>query len=281
MNRLVDSFLDDESAQDETVQGRQIISLGAGTDTRCFRLFSQKDRRRPLIYHEVDFQSSSGRKRMIVEATPPLRNLLPHPTPTEDGNGTSWRSTPEGDGNQYWCHGVDLRDLARDPASTGAEPSQSRLLGGLRTDVPTLLISECCLCYLETPEARKVIAYFTDRIPNLGLVLYEPVRPDDPFGQQMVSNLAARKIRMPTLEDHKEPKDQEERLRQAGFEGVAQKTVDKLWERWVSTDEKCRLDDLEGLDEVEEWLLLAAHYIVAWGRRGEGFDGWQSLDGLT
>jgi [phosphatase 2A protein]-leucine-carboxy methyltransferase len=217
---------------------------------------------------------------MIVEATPPLRNILPQPAPTGEGNGTSWRSSPEGDGNQYWCHGLDLRDLARDSGSTHAETSQTWLLGGLRTDIATLLISECCLCYLETPEAKKVIAYFTDQIPDLGLVLYEPVKPDDPFGRQMVSNLAARKIRMPTLEDYKEPRDQEDRLRRAGFDGVAQQTVDKLWERWVSMNEKSRLDDLEGLDEVEEWLLLAAHYIVAWGWRGKGgFDGWHNLNG--
>lgn len=281
MNKLIDSFLDGESAQDERTPERQIISLGAGTDTRCFRLFSQKHRSRPLIYHEVDFPSISNRKRMIVEATPPLRNLLPHPSSTEEGNGTSWRSTPEGDGNQYWCHGLDLRDLARDSQTTDAEPSRDNVLGGLRPDVPTLLISECCLCYLEPPEAKRVVEYFTSRIPDLGLVLYEPVKPDDPFGRQMVSNLAARRIRMPTLEIYKEPKDQEARLREAGFVAVAQKTVDKLWERWVSLNEKERLDGLEGLDEVEEWLLLAAHYIVAWGWRGQGFNGWQSLDGLT
>lgn len=257
---------------------RQIISLGAGTDTRCFRLFSRKNSRRPMIYHEVDFPSMSNQKRMIVQATPPLRKLLPNPVPTEEGSGMSWRSIPEGEGNQYWCHGLDLRDLTKAPPPDEAE--LKACLEGLRSDVPTLLISECCLCYLETLEATKVIKYFTSRIPNLGLVLYEPVRPDDPFGRQMVSNLAARKIKMPTIEDHKDPKDQEQRLRLAGFDSVAQKTVDKLWERWVSAEEKERLDELEGLDEVEEWLLLAAHYIVAWGWRGQGFTHWPSLDGL-
>lgn len=82
---------------------------------------------------------------------------------------------------------------------------------------------------------------------------------------------------MPALEVYKEPKDQEERLRQAGFTFVEQRTVDKLWERWVSTGEKERLDGLEGLDEVEEWQLLAAHYIVAWGSRGNGFDAWAGM----
>lgn len=275
LDRLIDSFLDGES--EHGGHARQIVSLGAGTDTRCFRLFSQKGRR-SLIYHEVDFPSISSRKRMIVQATPMLRNILPHPVSSSDGgDSASWRSTPEGEGNEYWCHGLDLRDLTKNLQQGQMEPSFNTLIRGLRADIPTLVISECCLCYLETAQATEVIKYFTNRIPCLGLVLYEPTRPGDAFGRQMVSNLAARRIKMPTLESYKEPKDQENRLRQAGFEEVNQKTVDALWYKWVATEEKERLDGLEGLDEVEEWQLLAAHYIVAWAWRESGFGAWARL----
>lgn len=216
---------------------------------------------------------------MIIQGTPALRQILPNPQPSGDGSEdvSSWRSTPDGKGSQYWCHGLDLRDLARRPRSEGAQISNADPITGLRTDVPTLLISECCLCYLEMSDAKAVIKFFADKIPDLGLVLYEPTKPDDTFGRQMVSNLAARRIKMPTLEVYKEPKDQEERLRQAGFSLVEQRTVDALWERWVSAEEKERLDGLEGLDEVEEWQLLAAHYIVAWASKGNGFDAWASI----
>ena len=80
---------------------------------------------------------------------------------------------------------------------------------------------------------------------------------------------------MPTLEVYRQPADQEVRLRDAGFEQVRQMTVDTIWQRWVESDEKERVDGLEGLDEVEEWKLLAGHYIIAWGWKGEAF----SLDG--
>lgn len=280
LNRIIDSFLDGEHGQDGTKNERQIISLGAGTDTRCFRLFSQQNRQRPLIYHEVDFPSISSRKRMIVQATPALAKILPKPVPSGDGSDmSSWRSDPGGKGNEYWCHGLDLRDIARNVKSEGGQVELMKRLAGLRTDIPTLLVSECCLCYLETADAEDVVRYFVDRIPDLGIVLYEPTKPDDAFGKQMVSNLAARRIKMPALDVYKEPKDQEQRLRQAGLTSVAQQTVDKIWERWVSSDEKERLDGLEGLDEVEEWQLLAAHYIVAWGSRGHGFGAWRNLVG--
>lgn len=277
LDRLIESFLDPGPDAPEQPQARQIISLGAGTDTRCFRLFApQAPPRRGLVYHEIDFPASSSRKRMMVQSTPALRSILPDPVPTEDGRigSASWRSNPEGEGNQYWCHGLDLRHLAKDQWQS--EASSSRL-GGLRTDVPTLLVSECCLCYLETSEAKDVVKYFVDRIPDLGLVLYEPVKPDDAFGRQMVSNLAARKITMPTLDTYRSPESQEDRLRQAGFKEVRQRTVDDLWAHWVPEGEKERLDSLEGLDEVEEWQLLAGHYVVAWGWRGQRFGGWSGL----
>lgn len=276
LDRLIASFLGHESGADEPLPRRQIVSLGAGTDTRCFRLFSPSNRPRGLIYHEVDFPPISSRKRMIVQATSALRKVLPDPIPSDDGPASaSWRSTPEGEGNQYWCHGLDLRDLTRDQ---GEGDSLLSRLEGLRTDVQTLLISECCLCYLETTEAQKVIKCFVDRIPDLGLVVYEPVKPDDAFGRQMASNLAARRIRMPTLEVYKQPKDQEERLRQAGFKEVRQKTVDSIWGQWISEGERERVDGLEGLDEVEEWQLLAGHYIVAWGWKGPRLEAINGMD---
>lgn len=178
----------------------------------------------------------------------------------------SWKSE-SANGSQLWCHGLDLRELAQ----AGAVSK----LSGVRTDIPTLLISECCLCYLQASDASSVIKYFTDRIPNLGIILYEPVKPDDPFGRMMISNLAARGVRMPTLDAYKEPTDQERRLREAGFERVKVMTVDKIWDTWVSEEEKERVDMLEGLDEVEEWKLLAGHYAVSWAWRGVGFEEWQ------
>lgn len=177
----------------------------------------------------------------------------------------TWRDEGLPDASQYWCHGLDLRELAKPDMAP---------IAGLRTDVPTLLISECCLCYLEVAEASKAIEYFTSRIPCLSLVIYEPIHPKDPFGKQMVSNLAARHIRMPTLEEFADTNKQEGRLRDAGFDSVHSLTIERIWEDWVSIEEKERVDGLEGLDEVEEWNLLAGHYSISWGWRGLNLEGW-------
>ncbi len=140
--------------------------------------------------------------------------------------------------------------------------------------MPTLLVSECCLCYLAAADARAVVRWFTDSLPDVGVVLYEPTRADDAFGRTMVSNLAARGIVMPTLAAYARPADQEARLRDAGLLHARTLTVDHIWDRWVSPDERARVNRLEGLDEVEEWSLLASHYVVVWGWRGRGFASW-------
>jgi [phosphatase 2A protein]-leucine-carboxy methyltransferase len=249
---------------------RQIISLGAGTDTRAFRLFSRPDVHN-LNYHEIDFQQVSSKKLGTVQTTIKIRDVLPEVKVDEflDSGISVWTAHDSGN-NQLHGHGVDLRRLAQSAGK--AESAEISELRAVNTDVPTLLLSECCLCYLEAEEAAGVIQWFTERIPNLAIVIYEPTRSDDPFGRQMVSNLAARNIRMPSLDHLKEPADQEQRLRTAGLQRVRQKTVDHVWEEWISEEEKERVDSLEGLDEVEEWKLLAGHYVIAWGSKGAGFD---------
>lgn len=259
IDNLVDAFLsaNDNSSHDT----RQIISLGAGTDTRALRLFSQS-RSSHLIYHEIDFEQTASAKFRTVQAVPILGKVL---TDLTRGDNGTWSSQP-GLGSEYHCHGFDLRELS--------QPT-SKSIPGLRTDVPTLLISECCLCYMGQAETSRILSFFTSQIPSIGTLIYEPIRPNDAFGKVMTSNLAARHISMPTLQQYPEPEDQRQRLRDAGFTTVGAMTIEDIWVKWIEQEEKERLDRLEGLDEVEEWKLLAAHYVVAWGATWEGSGLWQ------
>ncbi|KAK4157261.1 S-adenosyl-L-methionine-dependent methyltransferase [Chaetomidium leptoderma] len=259
IDTLVDHFLATTSPDEP----RQIVSLGAGTDTRCLRLFTSPANHRNIAYHEIDFPTIMARKQTIIATTPSLQTTLSTPSPLSP---TTWQShslTPEQptspNNNTLTLHGLDLRTLT---------PSSPTLPTFLPT-APTLLLSECCLCYLPPQTTTSLLHHFTMSSSSslLSLVLYEPILPHDSFGKTMVSNLAARGIAMPTLDVYPTAADQERRLREAGF--VRSESVDGIWEGWVSEAEKERVDGLEGgLDEVEEWRLLAGHYIVAWGWRG-------------
>lgn len=278
---LIDAFLSHANPAAPGEQTKQIISLGAGTDTRYFRLRAQ-NKHHNLIYHEFDFPSVSLTKDRIARNNRLLRETEGEtffgsseiiPSISELSAGWGLERSRNGVLETTYCfHPLDLRQL----------PKRQNPIRGLRTDVPTLIISECCLCYLEVEKSKDVVRWFTSRIPSIGLVLYEPIGIDDSFGQMMVSNLAARNITMPSLDLYKTIPDQKSRLAEFGFTaaagGQAAETVEDIWEKWISMPEKERVDSLEGLDEVEEWQMLARHYAIAWGWRGT--TGWEGMTNL-
>ncbi|PFH62358.1 hypothetical protein XA68_13952 [Ophiocordyceps unilateralis] len=244
LDLIVSSFLS------HTDGPKQMLSLGAGTDTRPFRLLDQHQ----LIYHELDFAPTCRRKYSVACALPALARNFQDVETAESGSWSAqWRR-----GGEYHCHAIDLRHINGLDTAMGST---------IRTDLPTLILSECCLCYLTHNDSQRVIAYFESRMERLALAVYEPIPLHDPFGRMMLSNLGARRIHMPSAEHYRDEKGQEARLREAGFTDVGYASVEHIWDDWVGHGEKARLDAIEGLDEVEEWRLLAAHYLVAWGTK--------------
>lgn len=290
IDELVDRFL--VSTDEQITTKKQIISLGAGSDTRAFRIFS-KLQSTPIVYHEIDFAVNTSAKIKAIRSNPSLQKAIHINTSSEEnGRATVSISGDALHSPTYHIHPVDLRTLAAAAANpnpqTELPPSpeethipQTSLLPGIDTSLPTLLISECCLIYLSPHDADAVVDYFAKTIfPDttpLGMVIYEPVRPNDPFGKTMVSNLAARGIQLQTLHKYSSLAAQRQRLREHGFaDGQGAADIDFIWDQWVSTSEKERVATLEMLDEIEEWKLLAQHYCVAWGWRGS-FDTWRDV----
>ncbi|KAG9682684.1 leucine carboxyl methyltransferase, partial [Aureobasidium melanogenum] len=257
IDRLVDNFLataiDAQTSSESAAPLAQIISLGAGSDTRFFRLSSS--RRRSILYHELDFLDNVRAKLSAITSTPKLSTLLPKPHISADNSSLL---SPN-----YNLHTLDLRDLA-----STTPPS----IPNLSTDLPTLLLSECCLCYLPPQTTSSILSYFASTIPTspLAIVLYEPIRPYDSFGKTMLSNLASRGIALQTVKKYYSPASQRLRLKNSGFvDGQGAADVEQIYygDEWVDEKERDRVERLEWLDEVEEWKLLASHYCVAWGWR--------------
>ncbi|RJE19418.1 hypothetical protein PHISCL_08238, partial [Aspergillus sclerotialis] len=250
IDALVSRFLEPSIHQDKTK--KQIISLGAGSDTRVFRLLaSRQNRQLDFIYHEIDFPVNTAAKVKAIRSTPLLQQTLGIERSEEV---TISEAGDELHSPSYHIHPLDLRNLAR-----GTSPEeQVGYLKEVDTNIPTLLISECCLVYLSPSEADGVVDYFTRKlfpptpvvdadeteskttpettstIPTpLGLIIYEPIRPEDPFGRTMISNLATRGIHLQTVHKYASLDTQQKRLRDHGFEtGQSAADVDFLWERW-------------------------------------------------
>lgn len=256
VDKLVALFLESEPQQ-----RKQIVSLGAGSDTRFFRFWKQGLLHSSGVnYHELDFEANVNQKRHMTRTSPGLSDHV---------------KQAEKAGSLYSLHAIDLRDL------TKKSPPP---IPGLDPELPTLILSECCLCYLPPDLASSVLQYFTMNIKSsLAMIVYEPIRPFDAFGKTMVSNLASRGIHLQTLKRYSSLEAQRQRMRLAGLKGgQGARDVYDLWESdvWVPGDERRRVEGLEWLDEVEEWQLLASHYCVAWGWTGEIFEkAWGMLEG--
>lgn len=259
---LVDKFMTTDAAAP-----KQIVSLGAGTDTRYFRL-RDKYPTANLVYHEVDFPTNTQAKLASIQRNRQLHSKLTsdsssNPSLSLAADATTYYS------HSYNVHALDLRSLAQSNDDT-PPPLQN-----LDPSIPTLILSEMCLIYLQPQTVSSIVSTFLQKyIPAptpVSLVLYEPILPHDAFGRTMISNLAMRNIRLPTLSAYPELEDQRARLNAYGFVDGAQ-AVDtaRIWREWVPREEKERVAQLEMLDELEELELLLRHYCVAWGWRDGG-----------
>ena len=303
IDRLVESFLESANALDKSGQlRRQIISLGAGSDTRFFRMRARY-KGVELRYHEVDFKENTAVKIQQIRNPAFVRQAQElcgndvvreevHQIPQDRPSVPSRKSG-------YFLHALDLRDVSRAAPNLDGTPFR---LPYVEEDIPTLLISECCLIYLPPDDADRVLEAFSNMINHttpIGIVIYEPIRPHDAFGRTMVANLTARGIHLQTLKKYDSLEKQQMRMKAFALgyssrdgseevgEGVGVMDLDFMWNRWLDKKEKERVLGLEFMDEVEEFVLLMQHYCIAWAwREGAGevdmpaaFSGWKEPTG--
>lgn len=241
----------------EEASPKQIISLGAGSDTRFFRL-KDAGLLEECVYHELDFPENTKKKVAMIHQSSKMRSLLG----AEDDVAFL---SDEAHAPRYHLHAIDLRQLDPNDVKYSAEPR----LREIRADTATLIISECCLTYLRSDTADAVITYITTNVlvesTPKGLLLYEPINPFDAFGKVMVSNLASRGIVLQTLQQYGSLEAQISRLKKYGF-GSGQGAMDLayLQENWINEVEKERISRLEMLDEIEELDMLMKHYCITW-----------------
>ncbi|KTW31090.1 leucine carboxy methyltransferase [Pneumocystis jirovecii RU7] len=252
IDKLIYSFL----RSINPLQKKQIISFGAGSDTRYFNIMSDLGKTVNFIFHELDFPVVTKRKASIISKTPALYDLIHSSCNNFDDlkidlfNGSILSPS-------YCLHPIDLRTLT----SIFSLPK-------IDNDLPTLILSECCLVYLEPHEADQLIQWCVNAFASKGsgIVIYEPIKNSDSFGKMMVKNLASRGISFKTLDTYSTTEKQCTRLYNLGFTTYQKAiSIKQIFDEWSDHDDKIRISKVELLDEVEEWNLLASHYCVAWG----------------
>ncbi|WFD23111.1 [phosphatase 2A protein]-leucine-carboxy methyltransferase [Malassezia equina] len=268
VDRYVDTFLRTGSltGTHPTQERVQIVSLGAGSDTRFWRMAA----RTPTLhrYVELDFPESVQSKMASIQHHAALS------APLGEVHTTPHSLT----GDTYGLLGTDLRKLAQ-------QPSEWAIIAELLNPAyPTLLLCECVLAYMDKEAADVLLTQCMQYGPRMSVLCYDMcIAGDAPhteasptrFGQVMLQNLRVRHLALPGARTCTTPN-----AYQARFEALARATEPSVpmrltqgaytlcasW-RALPSAERERITRLERLDEVEELEMLLGHYCMAWVER--------------
>lgn len=227
---------------------KQILSLGAGFDTIYFQL--QDEGKAPYLFVELDFKEVTSKKAMIIDAYEPLRTKL---------GSTAIISKDKGQihSDHYKLLPADLRDI--DSLNTILDQAK------LDPSLPTLILAECVLIYLDPSVSRAVINWAGQKFSTSVFIVYEQIHPDDGFGQQMLKNLEKRGCPLLGLHDTPTLEAKKKRFADSGWQRSEALDMDVIYNQHIDLQDRRRIERLELFDEFEEWHILQEHYCISYG----------------
>ncbi|KAI8900359.1 S-adenosyl-L-methionine-dependent methyltransferase [Globomyces pollinis-pini] len=244
----------------------QIVSLGAGSDSRYFLLKSKG--LQPHLYVEVDFKDVTMKKALTVYKNKKTNSMLENIV--VENQGSEIRS------KDYWLIPGDLREfdtqLLPNLISKGLDTRYQQCY--LMYSLPTLFVSECCLIYLDSSISNQIIASITSQFNEPFLICYEQILPSDAFGRVMLQNLKYRGIELPGIYDFPTLESHNERFLSLNWKFVQSIDINTLWKTYIDENEKQRVQKLELFDELEEWILLNDHYCIVVASKSDTYQLW-------
>ncbi|KZT72270.1 leucine carboxyl methyltransferase [Daedalea quercina L-15889] len=240
----------------------QVVSLGAGSDTRFWRISTGPRKDLLRAYFEIDFAEITTKKAMAIRKSKELSVVLGKPEDIKIANGGTSLHAPK-----YHLLAGDLRQPPSDLLAL-LEPHLSPMY-------PTLLLFECVLVYISPQASSALIQGFVDFFERgaavqgghgvLGGIVYEMYGLEDSFGKVMKSNLMARNVSLPGADPYPTQASLSTRFLQHGFTIAKALTLRDIRRSYVDPAEQERISHLEMLDEIEELELVLGHYAITWG----------------
>ncbi|XP_070693954.1 tRNA wybutosine-synthesizing protein 4 [Pempheris klunzingeri] len=230
----------------ENCPRRQILSLGAGFDSLYFRLHADEALDRAVVF-EVDFPDVTRRKAALIDSDLTLRGMLDPHLPSVTGPVCV-------SSGQYQLLGVDVREESQVEEALGA--------AGLDWTAPTLILSEVALTYMETQWSDAVIGWAAKLLPQSLFVMYEQIRPHDPFGRIMRNHFLKLNSTLHALEQYPDTGAQRHRFLDKGWEQCVCLDMNDFYLGLLPEEERCRVESLEPFDEHEEWHQKCSHYFI-------------------
>ncbi|XP_068184667.1 tRNA wybutosine-synthesizing protein 4 isoform X2 [Antennarius striatus] len=160
----------------------------------------------------------------------------------------------------YHLIGVDVRE----------ESQVEEALGGAALDwtAPTLILSEVVLTYMETQCSDAIISWAGKRFPQSLFIMYEQIRPHDPFGRIMQNHFLKLNSALHAIRQYPDAAAQRHRFLDKGWEQCVCLDMNAFYLGLVPEEERYRMESLETFDEYEEWHQKCSHYFVLTASRG-------------
>lgn len=264
---ILNDFLSAKS--DQSNNQRQIISIGAGSDTNFFRLVRSNQMTDCVRYVEVDFPSAIVQKAAIIHSKPELYSMV-DPSFNQSNNQSipdphthpdSLPSNPVFVYDRLSLVGADLRNLD--------QLDQAINQAGIDRTLPTLFLAECVLIYMPAVDTDRLINWSSNQFTGGSVfVSYEQIHPFDPFGQTMITNLIARGCPLLGYNDYPTIEAHQKRYHSLGYSRYQGADMNDIYRLKVDRTEIKRIERLELFDEFEEWHLIQAHYHISLASKG-------------
>ena len=231
----------------------QVINIGAGFDTLYFNLFAD-NKKIPLKYVEIDFIQVCKHKKHIIKSRKQLLDCLPDII-------TSEQSVDELHNQNYHLISADLRNI---------EQLDKKLVAcSLDKSIPTLVISECVLIYMQKTHSNELIKYFSDNFQDCIFLNYEQFKLNDRFGKIMIENMQMRSVNLVGMDSCMSEETQFERFIQNGFKNVKLISMTDYYKNYINESERQRIEAIEFLDEIELLFQLLDHYCIGLASNNE------------
>lgn len=235
----------------------QIISLGAGNDTLYWRLRDLSLTQYTRNYIECDFEYSVLNKAKIISKHSELNPDSNSAYHNSSSNTTSqYRYQLQYHNYQLLpCNLRDVEQLKHD-LETQCD---------IDYNVPTLVLSECVLIYLDKQYTDSIIQYFGTSFHNCMFIDYIPINPSSRFGQTMMQNLNQRQCNLLSYLSYPSIQSYCDRYKLYGMTCTYGYTMYDMYYTYITSDERKRIESIEFMDEYEEWEIMMSHYAIVIG----------------
>ncbi|KAI6345074.1 hypothetical protein MCOR14_008554, partial [Pyricularia oryzae] len=247
---VVRDFLREPLAADKKT--KVVVNLGCGSDVlpwQCLTRYSKDCD--SVLFVDVDFPDLILRKRNVVLDTPELKDRFA-PLETLDTPPVFLRSS------RYVQVGCDLRDI-------GSLQAALESLVDIKA-TSFLFVAEVSITYMETDAADAVIQW-ASTLGDSTFCLLEQILPDGPrhpFAQTMIKHFERLNTPLKSIDKYPTQQSQSERFQQRGWSNVHCWTLWQAWadSRFLTAEDRRKLDDVEPFDEWEEFALFGSHYVL-------------------